>query len=421
MALKALTSVAVAAAKPRRNAAGELVRTEYPDRGSGLYLVVQPGGAKSWCVRYRHNGRPRKFTLGPAGDGGLTLAAAREAAAAARHSVERGVDPAAEWLAAQKPAKAAERSKDLSDADAVETLVAQFMEIHAKRKTREITWISYERIFRRLVVPPWRGRTVHEVKRRDVIALVENIAANTPHMANRLLAVLSKFFSWLVARDVLEMSPCAGVERPFIEVARDRTLSDDEIVKVWSACADLDRAGDYAKLLLLTGARRAELGAARWDELDPDRRTLTIPASRSKNRRAHVIPLVSVAWDIVAAQPRLADSPYLFPAKRGGGPLANYHHLKDRIDARVRLARPWRFHDLRRSAASGMQRLGVRVEVIESCLNYTSGSFAGIVGIYQRHDYTQERRAAHQRWADHIEQIVSGCPASVVPLRRGRA
>jgi integrase len=419
MALKALTSIAVAAAKPRRNTAGELARTEYPDRGSGLYLVVQPSGAKSWAARYRHNGKSCKFTLGPAGEGGLTLAAAREAAAAARHSVERGIDPAAEWSAAQASAKEAERAKKLSAADTVETLVAQFMELHAKRKTRKITWTNYERIFRRLVIPAWHGRTVHEIRRRDVIALVESIAA-TPYMANRLLAVLSKFFGWLVARDVLEASPCVGVERPGAEVARDRTLDDREIAALWEACADQGVAGDFPRLLLLLGTRRAELGAARWDELDPDRRTLTIPASRSKNRRAHVIPLVPTAWNIIVAQPRLSDSPYLFPAKRGGGPLANYHELKDRIAGRAKLGKPWRFHDLRRSCASGMQRLGVRIEVIENCLNHTSGSFAGIVGTYQRHDYAEERRVALQRWADHIERLVNGQPDRVVPLRGGR-
>ena len=415
MAAKKLTPLSVENARSRRKA-GVPVRTEIPDRGGpGLFLIVQPSGVKSWALRYRNaKGRSRKLTLGAVtGPDGLTLAAARLAASQARVEISKGADPAA----AKAQARAASKQlASLQADDGIEAAIERFMDVHARQKTREVTWRAYDSIFRRLVIPAWRGRTLHEIKRRDVIALVEGIAAETPYMANRLLATLSKFFSWCVGRDLIDMSPVTGVERPHTEIARDRVLDDGEIATLWKACTDLGSAGDYVRLLMLLGCRRTELGAALFAEIDAENRTLTIPAARSKSKRVHVIPLVDAAWDIIAAQKR-TGSPYLFPAKWGGGPLAAFHHLKDRIDEHAKLAKPWRYHDLRRSIASGLQRLGVSVEVIEATLGHSSGVFRGIVGVYQRHDYADERRIALQKWADHIAQLTGGKVAKVVQLR----
>ena len=414
MAAKKLTPLSVQNAKPRRN-----VRTEIPDRGCpGLFLVVQPSGVKSWALRYRNaKGQSRKLTLGAAAGGeGLTLAAAHAAASQAKLEIEKGADPAAD----KAEARAASRQVAALQADdGIEAAIERFMDVHARQKTREVTWKAYNSIFRRLVIPAWRGRTLHEIRRKDIIALVEGVAIETPYMANRLLGTLSKFFNWAVARDLIDTSPATGVERPHVEVARERVLDDTEVATLWRACIELGTAGDYVRLLLLLGCRRTELGSALVSELNEEKRTLTIPASRSKNKHVHVIPLVDAAWDIIAAQKR-TGSPFLFPAKWGGGPLAGFDHLKTRIDEHAKLAKPWRYHDLRRTCASGMQRLGVPVEVIKSCLGHSSGVFRGIVGTYQRHDYSAERRVALGKWADHIAQLVSGKPAKVLSFPRGK-
>jgi integrase len=411
---KKLTPLSVQNVKPRRNA-----RTEIPDSGNpGLFLIVQPSGVKSWALRYRSaKGQSRKLTLGAAaGPEALTLAAAHLAASQAKLEISKGADPAAVKAEARAASK---KLTSLQASDGIVDAIEQFMTLHARPKTRPATWKAYDSIFKRLVVPAWRDRTVHEIKRRDVIALVEGIAVKTPYMANRLLGALSKFFNWAVARDLIDTSPATGVERPHTEIARDRVLDDTEVTTLWKACTDLGPAADYVRLLLLLGCRRSELGASRFDEIDAENRTLTIPASRSKNRRAHVIPLVDAAWDIIAAQKR-TGSPYLFPAKWGSGPLVAFHHLKDRIDERAKLAKPWRLHDTRRTCASGMQRLGVPVEVIEATLGHSSGVFRGIVGTYQRHDYADERRIALGKWADHIAQLTGGKPAKVVQLHGKR-
>jgi hypothetical protein len=227
-----LTTLSVENAKPRRRT-GEPVRTEIPDRGCvGLYLVVQPSGVKSWALRYRNKaGKSKKLTLG--GAGSLTLAAARAAAAAAQHEIDKGGDPAAEKAAAraEKPAPAA---------GSIEAAVDKFIELHIRQKTRPSSAAQAEYALRRLALPVWTGRDVADIRRRDVIALVEGIAARHPVMANRTLAWLSKFFNWLVARDVIAGSPCRGVERPHKEIARDRILDETELRALWLAAGEPD-------------------------------------------------------------------------------------------------------------------------------------------------------------------------------------
>jgi integrase len=416
MTSRRLTTLAVANAKPRRNGAGELVRTELPDAGCpGLYLVVQPSRLKSWALRYRFGGRTRKLVLGAAangeGEGGLTLAAARSAAAAARHELERGVDPGAAKQAAKTASQGA-----VQGADSVEAQAAKFIELHGKRKLRARTLAQYQSVLDRLVLPKWRGRMVHEIRRRDVIALVEDIATDRPIMANRTLGVLSKFFNWLVARDVIAASPTHGVEMPGQETARDRVLDDNEIRALWAACEDDAVFGAAVRTMLLTGARRTEVSAMAWSELDAEERLWTIPKERSKNKHEHKVALSPLAWQVITSVPRISET-FVFSTS-GDGPIRNFHRVKDHLDGKLKFEQPFVLHDIRRSVASGLQRLGVRVEVIEAALGHTSGVRAGIVGRYQRHDYADERRDALQRWSDHIAALASGGqPAKVVRLR----
>jgi integrase len=406
---KKLTPLSVENAKPGTT------RRELADGGcSGLYLVIQPeSGLKSWALRYRNSaGKSKKLTLGSAG--ALTLAAARAAAAAAQHEIDKGGDPASEKAAAraEKPAPAG---------DSIEAAVDRFVELHVRRKIRPRSAEQAEYVLRRLALPAWTGRTVTDIKRRDIIALVESVAAARPVTANRLLAWLSKFFNWLVARDVVAVSPCRGVERPYKETARDRILDDQEIAALWLTAGDPDLgiAGPFVKMLLATGARRSEIAGMRWGEINPETRVWTLPATRSKNKLAYDVPLSDQAWNIVEAQPRIGD--YVFPASNGNGSIRSFDHLKEKIDAKLKLAKPWTFHDLRRTCASNLQKLGIRIEVIEAALNHQSGSFRGVAGIYLRHDYSDEKRDALQRWADYIETLAAtGQPAKVVTLKSRR-
>jgi integrase len=395
-----LTARAVEAAKPGRT------RNEIPDgTGTGLYLAIEPTGTKSWVLRCRQHGVSKRITLGRAGEGGITLAAARHAAAAARHRLEQGIETA--------PIRNVSQTSDR-----IETAIASFLELHAFKKNRISTAQAAERIFNRLVLPAWRGRSIHSIRRRDVIDLVEQIATDRPYLANRALGVLSKFFNWLMARDVIAVSPVTGVERPHQEQVRNRTLTDPELRALWVACEGDGPFGQALRLLVLTGARRNEVSHMKWNEIDEERQAWILPSERSKNAREHVIPLSSQAREIIRAIPRIADCDFVFTAD-GRGPIIGWAKAKTRISAKADIAEEsWRLHDLRRSTAAGLAKLGVSVPVIEKALNHQSGIFRGIVSTYQTFTYEDEIRIALQRWADRVDAVVRGEPAGkVVPLR----
>jgi len=413
MAVKVLTTRFVDAAKPRHNSAGDAVRAEYPDAACpGLHLVVQPTGTRSWAFRFRRRTDRKnvKLTLGKAGDGGLSLAAARHAAAAHRHRLEQGavlVTP----VTAVTP-------QSVRTGDKVETAVASFLELHVRRKNRISTARVTENIFNRIIVPAWRNRTIDSIRRRDIIDLVEDVAASgRGYHANRTCAVLSKFFAWLVARDALTFSPVTGVERPHKEKTRSRVLTDDELRVLWLACGHEGASGEAIRLMTLTGARRGEVGEMSRREVDQDHQLWNLPAERTKNGRPHTIPLSTQAWTLIEARPRFAGCDFVFTID-GKRVVNNWDEVKHRISAKAGItASSWRLHDLRRTCASGMQKLGIQVPVIEKALNHISGTFRGIVGVYQTHDYADEVCIALQRWADRVDEIVGGKPAKVVKLR----
>jgi integrase len=440
MAKGGFTAVAVVNAKPVRDEAGELVRTELPDKGcKGLYLVIQPSGAKSWAVRYRYKGKPRKLTLGPALmlergaaepahdpaiDGPVSLAAARMLASDALRKVGQGIDPAKQR---QRAKVDAELIRAKAAGDTVENLKIQFINRYAKRQNR--SWKQTEWIFDRLVLPAWKGRAVHDITKRDVIDLVESIEQDRPILANRVLAAVRKWFNWLAARDVINASPCAGIVPPAKENARDRRLTDAEIKALWAATGPSvpdgeggigEPFGSFVRLLTLTGQRRSEVAGMRWSELDLEKRLWTLSAMRTKNKRTHAVPLSSQAVAIIEGVKRIAGSDHVFTTTGDSG-LGGFSRAKERLDRRMKPAGSFTFHDLRRTCATGMADIGIPPHIVEAVLNHISGARAGVAGTYNRALYVAEKTEALQRWADHVEGLVTGKPAKVVPIRRGAA
>jgi integrase len=211
------------------------------------------------------------------------------------------------------------------------------------------------------------------------------------------------------------------VERPGEEQARDRVLTDAELVALWRACEGDTPFGPALQILILTGARRAEVSEMRWSELDVDGTEWKLPPARTKNGRPHTLPLAPQARRIIAAMPMIDGSDYVFTTNRRNPITGGWHKVKDRISRRAGIdPRSWTLHDLRRTAAGGLQRLGIRVEVIERALNHVSGVYRGVAGIYQVDPLADEVRVALERWADHVEQLVTGKPAKVVKLRTKR-
>jgi integrase len=183
-------------------------------------------------------------------------------------------------------------------------------------------------------------------------------------------------------------------------------LADDELRDIWLAAATSRGAfGAIVRMLILTGQRRNEVAGMAWPEIAADGATWTIPASRTKNGVLHIVPLPIAAQQILATEAKSAAG---LIVSATGARFSGWSHAKARLDAKSGVA-SWTLHDLRRTFATGLQRLGVRLEVTEAALNHVSGSKAGIVGIYQRHTWTTEKQLALQAWSEHVAAIIEDC------------
>jgi integrase len=210
------------------------------------------------------------------------------------------------------------------------------------------------------------------------------------------------------------------LEKPSSETKRDRALDDRELRIVWTACDKIDWPyRNVVRLMILLGARRGEIVGMKWSELSPldDANPVwTLPAARSKNRRAHIVPLAPAVVEILRDMPRF-ESDFVFPTHKGSSAVSNHASAKLRLDHAVAEINEaplpeWRFHDLRHSFVSGLARIGIDMHVAERCVNHVSGSFGGIVGVYQHHNFEDQMKQAFFAWAEHIK------PLGVVPMKR---
>lgn len=409
---RALTTKAVENTKPDPEK-----RFEVPDPGlTGLYLVVQPSGSKSWALRYRLNGRPSKLTLGkwPI----MGVAGARAAATAAIEEVEHGRDPAA----ARKAAKAA-AAQD-ADRDKVSSVVDLFLRRHASHNR---SGDNVAAMFRREIIGKWGDREIHTITKRDVIEVLDAIVdRGSPVTANRLRAHLNTLFNWSKGRDIIGENPLDGIKPPAPEKPRDRVLNDAEIRLFWSACGGLGYPfAPLYRLLLLTGARLREVAEIEWREIDAE--TWTLPAERSKNGDEHAIPLSPEVRAIIDCLPRIGRHAF---TTTGATPASGFTRAKKRLDrlmgeaankdhpkdAEPVVIPPFTIHDLRRTAATGMAGLRFPPHVVEAVLNHRSGSRRGVAGVYNRFDYADEKRQALEAWARFVMQLVESKADNVVPL-----
>ncbi|MER8720793.1 tyrosine-type recombinase/integrase [Mesorhizobium sp. M0999] len=419
---------------------------------TGLYFVIQPTGRKSWAVRYRASGIPKKVTLGNSlfGDdadaAGEELTRIRREAAHILDRVRRGEDPGAEKQAAKREVKDEDRDK-------FQTVVERYLKEYAFKRRGETEkarllgmrlqdgeWITNpER-----AVGLWGDKRIQDVTRRDIREHLEKLAATAPIGANRTFAELRKFFNWTVGKDILTASPMTDLQAPSEENnSRNRILtrrkevpgsSDNELRWLWQACKAYDGAagrgpfGLFLQLLVMTGQRRSEVAEMTWGEIDMEAAEWTIPAARSKNGEPHVVPLSKEALAILRAVPRIkSKAGYVFTTG-GESPISGFSRMKLRVDklmaksaGETKIA-DWTLHDIRRTVAAGMQRLGVRMEVTEKVLNHKSGSFRGIAAIYQVDDYADEKRAALDVWGRFVIELVEAKAAqNVVPFPQALA
>jgi integrase len=388
----------------------------WDDKLSGFGLKITPSGSKSFIFQYRMGGRGskvRRYTLGKYGS--LTPEGARRQAETLAHQVANGVDP-------QREKKAA-RAKAINLA--FSSYVDAFRE-HCLEREWPSTHQQAYRLLVRYAVPHIGSTPLTDITRADIRAVVDPLLPRTA-TASLMFAVLRRLFSWALEREDVLRSPMEAMRAPPLPTSRDRVLSDEELKLVWNGAEKIGYPfGCWVQFLTLTGARRNEAAALDWSELDREARMWTLPANRAKNDQQAQNPLSGAAvalLDAIAAKSAPEGSwprhGCVFSTK-GEVSIKGFSKGKRRLDAEVaELAKAidlpvpaaWRLHDLRRTLATGLQRLGTRLEVTEAVLNHASGSRSGIVGVYQRHNYLNEQRTALEAWATHVDRILSGAPA----------
>jgi integrase len=462
-------------------------RREIPDATPSLYLIIQPKpkGSMSWAVRFRRpDGRAAKLTLGPAHipakkekaesadepvlGGALTLGQARDLANKIGRQRAMGIDVIEE----RKAAKERQRVEtDTRSANSFGAAVREFFVEHKvkKWKTRPRRWRGDARLLG-LRWPPgsdpatvkpevikggladtWRKKSVADIDRADIITIVADVLKNgvpglkrrndgkSKNRARKMHSALSVFCRWLAKENRIARNPCAGLEPPEPPKDRERFLADDELGPFWRACDQIGAPyGPLFQILLLTGARLAEVSGMRRDELGSvilvrnngtgtkkikeQIPAWTIPSERSKNHLPHLVPLPPLVQEIIGRVPAIEGSQFVFTAS-GLAPVSGWSKAKAKLDAAMTQqagepVQPFRLHDLRRSCATGLGDLGIEPHIVEAVLNHISGSRRGPAGTYNKAVYLAEKRVALARWADHVEKLVAGKSATLLPMRR---
>jgi integrase len=378
----------------------------FDDDLPGFGLRLREGGSRSFIFQYKL-GKHRRMALGKATP--ATFTEARKTAAKLYARVQLGEDPASEKVEAKR--QAVETFKPYADQ------FLQAMQAHYRPR-------SFKQVERHLVkhAKALHGLPLGKIERRDIAGVIVSVT-NTggAPTANRVRSSLSSFFTWAISHGLLDHNPVEGAPR-HEKRSRDRVLTPAELRLIWNNLED-NEYGSIVKLLALTAQRVAEIGALRWSEIGADQ--ILLPAERTKNHRAHIIPLSAPAAAIIAKQPRREGCDTLFGRKHG---FNNWHFWKERLDGAIAAAnggKPiprWTTHDLRRTAATMMaEDLGIQPHIIEAILNHVSGHKAGVAGIYNRASYQREKTAALHLWADRLLAIAEGRDSNIVALARREA
>jgi integrase len=378
-------------------------RTDYKDaRGSrvpGLMLRVSKS-SRTWVLVARLPGAKHSTRLKLGELAEMSLTDARGTALEMKTKLRDGHDPQAERRERREVSA-------LKRVDVIDNHIEAFGQ-HCMKVNRSGS--EQVRALQKEVLPEWKGRHVSSITRRDVKALIDGKAATAPVSANRLLALLKRFFSWSIEREVIDANPASGIKPVTKEVSRDNVLSDDQLKAVWMAAGSMGKPfGSVIRLLMLTAQRRDEVAGMRWTEINLDKAEWVISPSRTKNGMENRVPLTEAAMAIIKDQLRLKGSDFVFPSGRSPTTkyVSGFSKAKRQIDE-ISGATEWRLHDLRRTAASGMARYKVSPHVVEKVLNHTNGILGGVAGIYNRFGYDDEKRHALETWAAHIERLEFG-------------
>ncbi|MBB6427921.1 site-specific integrase [Sphingopyxis sp. JAI128] len=359
-------------------------------------------GTVSYVLQFRMGGREsktRRYTIGSHGSP-WTPTTARAEAERLFILVAQGTDPGD-----------AERQRRREAVDlAFDNYADRFADACVGEGWRRLV----NRSLRLHVKPVLGSKPLPKLKRPDIVMVLDQMPRTQIGNIRNVFAVMRRLFRWAVSRGDIERSPMEGMETPPAVKPRDRWLSDEELGRAWMAAPHTHPCfGPILRLLIVTGQRREEVSSLHWEELERKELLWTLPGERAKNGEPNRIPLNDLAVDVlddVAGSKVWPRSGRIFATSRGG-PFTGYSKGKNKLDLLMSKdggepVPDWRLHDLRRTLATGFQRLGVRFEVTEAVLNHVGGSRAGVAGIYQRHDWKEEKREAMKGWNDHVSAII---------------
>lgn len=384
-----LTELAIRKLAPKGNTRIEL----WDDKMPGFGIRVSPRGTKSFVLMYYVGGRKRRLTLGRFPT--MSLAKARTQAHAALATIADGCEPVL-------PEKAVARTEKF------EAVIDAFVAGHCARHNRPSHARETERLLRAEFATVWSDRDVRSITRGDVLQVLDAaVAAERLSTANHALAAVRKLFNWALERGLVDANPCIGISRPAPAPARERVLSSAELGAVWHGTRSLFAPFSHiVQLLILTAQRRGEVTGMRWSEIDWNQAVWNIPAHRTKNGRAHTVPLPQLALDVIKSAPNIHDQ-FVFPARGNDEATpSGFSKAKRRLDGYAGVSE-WTLHDLRRTTATHLAGMGVAPHVIERTLNHSTGTLGGVAGIYNRFQYLPEMRAALELWAKFIGKLAS--------------
>lgn len=392
-------------------------RLELRDRRvPGLVLRMTSAGTATWSVRTRTKaGKQTRPKLGtwPA----LSIAAARRAALKALGSIETGADPVGE----KREARAARKVKIAAGV----TVAKRLAEWQASRLADPAAaWSNryaaeVARIAQREIVPKLGARALTDTTRADWTGLVAAKRKVAPAMASALYRVAASFLGYAEANGWIAapLLPRKGVATPAPPpAARERVLNDTELLAVWNAAdREAPKLRAFVRLLILTAARELEVADMAVAEVDREAGRWTIPGTRTKNGSPYTVPLAALGLgELAAVWPN--DEPearHLLLGRNERSGFRGFSKLKARLDAASKVE-GWRFHDLRRTARTGMTRLGVPRDHAEAAINHLSGR-SKLERTYDRHDYAAEAIAALTTWQGHVAGLVGGAAELVTP------
>jgi integrase len=400
-------------------------RTDFTDpEGQGLVLRVTPTGSKTWALVYRRKSDSKKgrVTIGGFGDakGQYKLKTARDRAITLRSEIIAGRDPALEAATIRK-------------AETVAELLDAYLSNHPKPTA--LWTIESGRKFEKDVKPLIGHVKLPDLNRQHIRAVLKRVAdRNAKATVNRTLAAVRRALSWAVQEDLLAVNPAAGIVTNIAETPKDRALSQDEIITFWQGLNDAPmglRSRIALRLVLMTGQRPGEVCGMLKSELDLDAKTWTLPKGRTKNGKAHAVPLHRLAIELIREAMALdPDEPFLFCTKGRTGdyiskvkPMDGHalsHAMRGSLEALGLADNPATPHDLRRTAATHMARLGLSDHIVGKVLNHVSGKAKTITAqVYIQHEFLSEKRTALDAWGNEIERITGQREAvnNVVNLR----